>query len=144
MSILAAIDFSDTYQDIIEQAVFQALAYSEKLYLIHVENPDATFVSEGVPPQFIAGVSEDNFEVDKKHLNELVTDIKSKGVEADYFLETGITAQKIVEKAKLLQSKLIVVGSHGHSMFMDLIKGSTHEGVLHKANCPVLVVPVKK
>ncbi|MCK5077400.1 MAG: universal stress protein [Calditrichia bacterium] len=144
MSILAAIDFSDEYSEIIEQAIAQSKAFSEKLYLIHVENPDATFVSEGVPPQYIAGVTNEKLKVDKKHLDELVENLKAKGVEADYFLEQGITASKIVEKAKLLQVKMVVIGSHGHGMLMDLIKGSTHEGVLHKANCPVLVIPVKK
>ena len=144
MSILAAIDFSDEYSEIIEQAIAQSKAFSEKLYLIHVENPDATFVSEGVPPQYIAGVTNEKLKVDKKHLDELVENLKAKGVEADYFLEQGITASKIVEKAKLLQVKMVVIGSHGHGMLMDLIKGSTHEGVLHKANCQVLVIPVKK
>jgi len=70
MSILAAIDFSDSYQEIVDQAITQSKAFSEKLYLIHVENPDTTFVSEGVPPQYIAGISEDKFKVDKKHLDE--------------------------------------------------------------------------
>ncbi|MCK5075111.1 MAG: universal stress protein [Calditrichia bacterium] len=144
MSILAAIDFSDAYQEIIEQAITQSKAFSEKLYLIHVENPSTTFVSEGVPPQYIAGVSEDEFQLDKEKLEKLVEDIKARGVEVDYFLEKGITAIKIIEKAKLLQVKMIVIGSHGHAMLMDMIKGSTHEGVLHKADCPVLVIPIKK
>jgi len=142
MSILAAVDFSDAYQHIIDQAVLQSKLFSEKLYLIHVENPDTTFVSEGVPPQYVVSISDEKFEVDKKHLDEIVDSLKKKGIEADYFLEKGMTAPKIIEKARLLQVKMIVIGSHGHSMLMDLIKGSTHEGVLHRAECPVLVIPL--
>ena len=35
----------------------------------------------------------------------------------------------------------IVMGSHGHGAIYELLAGSTTHGVLHKASCPVLIVP---
>jgi nucleotide-binding universal stress UspA family protein len=36
------------------------------------------------------------------------------------------------------------MGSHGHTAFYDLLVGSTTQGVLKKAPCPVLIVPAEK
>ena len=36
---------------------------------------------------------------------------------------------------------MIVVGSHGRSAMYQLLVGSVSEGVLHKSECPIVVVP---
>jgi nucleotide-binding universal stress UspA family protein len=50
----------------------------------------------------------------------------------------------IVEQAKKLEADYIVMGSHGHSAFYDLLVGSTTHGVLKRAKCPVVIVPPQK
>ncbi|MEO8353471.1 MAG: universal stress protein, partial [Chthoniobacteraceae bacterium] len=39
---------------------------------------------------------------------------------------------------------MIVMGSHGHGSFYELLVGSVTSGVLRDARCPVLVVPAKE
>ena len=54
---------------------------------------------------------------------------------------TGAPVPLILEQAKALAADYIVMGSHGHTAFYDLLVGTTTHGVLKKAPCPVLVVP---
>ena len=57
---------------------------------------------------------------------------------------TGQSVKAILEKAATSKAAYIVIGSHGHGAVFDLLVGSTTQGVLRKARCPVLVVPVGK
>ena len=56
---------------------------------------------------------------------------------------TGHPATNILNQAKTSKAAYIVIGSHGHGAVFDLLVGSTTQGVLRKAHCPVLVVPMK-
>lgn len=55
---------------------------------------------------------------------------------------TGEPVRSILAKATATKAAYIVMGSHGHGAMFDLIVGSTTHGVLRKARCPVLVVPI--
>ena len=46
-----------------------------------------------------------------------------------------------IEQAERLTADYIVIGSHGHTAFYDLLVGSTASGVLKSASCPVVIVP---
>ena len=47
----------------------------------------------------------------------------------------------IIETAKTIDADLILMATAGHQGFLDVIRGSTSERVLHHAPCPVLTVP---
>jgi nucleotide-binding universal stress UspA family protein len=55
---------------------------------------------------------------------------------------TGQAVSVILARAAALKADYIVLGSHGHGAVFDLLVGSTTQGVLRKAPCPVLVVPM--
>ena len=57
---------------------------------------------------------------------------------------TGTPADEILAQAAALKADYIVIGSHGHGVAYDLLIGSAVQGVLRKANCPVLVIPIKQ
>jgi len=67
--------------------------------------------------------------------------LAAKGVPVKTRLVDGYAAGNIVEQAGELQASYIVLGSHGHTAFYDLLVGSTTHAVLKKAPCPVVVVP---
>ena len=56
---------------------------------------------------------------------------------------TGHPVSSILAKAAATKAAYIVLGSHGHGAVYDLIVGSTTHGVLRRARCPVLVVPIR-
>lgn len=55
---------------------------------------------------------------------------------------SGPAVGGILAKAGATKAAYIVMGSHGHGAVFDLLVGSTTHGVLRKARCPVLVVPM--
>ncbi len=57
---------------------------------------------------------------------------------------TGQPVPTILAKARASRAAYIVLGSHGHGAMFDLIVGSVTQGVLRKAPCPVLVVPMPR
>jgi nucleotide-binding universal stress UspA family protein len=57
---------------------------------------------------------------------------------------TGQPVGTIVARARATKAVYIVLGSHGHGAMFDLLVGSTTSGVLRKARCPVLVVPMNR
>jgi nucleotide-binding universal stress UspA family protein len=69
--------------------------------------------------------------------------LKSGEVSAKTVKIEGFPSKEIVDQAKALEADYIVMGSHGHTAFYDLLIGSTTSGVLKKAPCPVVVVPAR-
>jgi nucleotide-binding universal stress UspA family protein len=57
---------------------------------------------------------------------------------------TGQPVGTILARARATKAAYIVLGSHGHGAMFDLLVGSTASGVLRKARCPVLVVPMNR
>lgn len=53
----------------------------------------------------------------------------------------GVPGRCIPEQAVELNADYIVLGSHGHGAFYDLVIGGTASRVLKEAHCPVVVVP---
>lgn len=76
-----------------------------------------------------------------EHLKKMLT---AKGLVADTLLVNGQAAPNIISQAATLDADYIILGTHGHTAFYDLLVGSTTHAVLQKAPCPVIVVPVTK
>ncbi|MCL4720932.1 MAG: universal stress protein [Gammaproteobacteria bacterium] len=53
---------------------------------------------------------------------------------------TGRPAETIVDYASEKGAEMIVITTHGHSGLKHVLLGSTTEGVLRRATCPVLSV----
>jgi nucleotide-binding universal stress UspA family protein len=62
------------------------------------------------------------------------------GVSVKHEVIEGVPGSAIVEAAKSHGADLIVMGTHGRSGFAAMLLGSTAQGVLHQAGCPVLVI----
>jgi nucleotide-binding universal stress UspA family protein len=70
--------------------------------------------------------------------------LTDKGIETDTLQFTGAPVPNILKQAEKLDADYIVMGSHGHTAFYDLLVGSTTHGVLLRATCPVVIVPAEK
>ena len=65
---------------------------------------------------------------------------RSIGPEVEYLTREGDPAAEAVRVAKETGCDLIVMGTHGRKGLGRLLLGSVAEGVLPRANCPVLLV----
>ncbi len=79
-----------------------------------------------------------------RRLVQLRAGLREKGVASETVRMAGIATTAIVELGKKRNVDYIVIGSHGHTAFYDLLVGSTTAGVLKRAHCPVVVVPPQK
>lgn len=140
-TILAAIDFSDVTQRVLNHAALIAGAFDAKLYLIHVAAPEPTFVTYSPGPQHERDFRADELRKEHRDLQQLADDLKTKNVTTEALLVQGETINKLLEEANQLKADAIVMGSHGHGALYELIVGSVTDGVLRKSQCPVTIVP---
>jgi nucleotide-binding universal stress UspA family protein len=82
-----------------------------------------------------------NEKVAVRQLTHLQSSLAAKGISADTLLVNGLAEANILEQARKHKVDYIILGSHGHTAFYDLLVGSTTHAVLKKTTCPVIVVP---
>jgi nucleotide-binding universal stress UspA family protein len=142
-TILASIDFSSASQPVAAEAVKLARSMRARLVLLHVVQPPVVTDSE-VGAQMSADYSAAAEVSAEKRLIALKKSLQAKGVSVVTKQLLGNPGQNIITEATKLNAAFIVLGSHGHGAFYELVIGSTTSRVLKQARCPVLVVPQKK
>ena len=143
MKILAAIDFSDSTEQVIGYLLALAKPLQGSVLLLHVAQPDPDFVGFDAGPQSVRDAAAETYHREHTEIQALADRLRDSGVEAKAILVQGATAETILKEAASFAAELIVVGSHGRGAVKRLLVGSTSEGVLRDAECPVLVVPVR-
>ncbi len=143
-TLLAAIDFSDVSERVLDEAVSAAKAYGCELVLMHVAAPGPEFVGYEVGPEVQRAARAEHLRAEHRWLQEMADRCGGRGVKTRALLVSGSTADKLVEEAGQLGASMVVLGSHGHGAVYNLLVGSVAGGVLKKSACPVLVVPARK
>ena len=141
MKILIGIDFSESLEEVLKKAEEIAVAVSAKVWLLHVAEPEPDFVGFKPGPQSVRDAVANECRAEHRQIQEIAGRLGAAGLDATALLVQGATAETILKEAVKLGVDMIVVGSHGTSAIHDLFMGSVSKGVLHDAQCPVLVVP---
>jgi universal stress protein A len=143
-TILAPIDFSDATPPVIAEAVALARAVSARLLLLHVVQPPL-LTGDEFGAQMSAEYAASASETAAKRLAELQRQLQTReGATVETQHVIGLPGERIVELSRALEVDYIVLGSHGHGAFYELIIGSTTSRVLKQASCPLVIVPPKK
>ncbi len=135
--ILLATDCSQEAVRAQDVAVFLAKACRAELDILTVlEAPP------GMDPEYqVNQVYLDQLEKEAgKVVDRVVGEAGSRGVHTKVRLLRGIPAQQINETARELKSDLVVMGTRGRTGLAHVLLGSTAEGVVRGAPCPVLTV----
>lgn len=139
--IILAVDFSETTQRILDTAIDIARDLSAHLYLIHVAAPDPDFVGYEADPQSTRDAVAEHYHQEHVELARLAAVARQHDIAATPLLIQGPTVEKLVLERERLQADLIVAGSHGRNALLQFVLGSTSEGLIRKAGCPVLIIP---
>lgn len=142
-NILVAIDFSDVATEVISRSVELAKALSCKLHVVHVADPNPFFVGNEVEPQIFRIQREEELNRERSELQAIASQISDRGVEVSAELLFGVPIATIIDNAEELDACYIVIGRKDHGFFYRTFMGSTSEGVVSKASCPVIVIPLK-
>jgi nucleotide-binding universal stress UspA family protein len=142
-TVLAPIDFSSVSRQVVDEAIAIARRLDARLVLLHVVQLPAvlgTGVTENdLPASFRLQVESDAV----RQLGGLQRQLRDEGVTAHVIHQVGSPGERILEQADRLDADYIVMGSHGHGAFYDLIAGSTTSRVVTRAKCPVMIIPLK-
>jgi nucleotide-binding universal stress UspA family protein len=142
--ILVPVDFSDITSAVIETATEMARALGAKLHLLHVVIPESYASSTEYGAVLVRTELASHLRREHNEIRALQANLKCQGLEVAALLREGHPITDILDEAKRLDAKLIVLGSHGHGALHKLLLGSVSSGVLRKSTCPVLVVPVRR
>jgi nucleotide-binding universal stress UspA family protein len=143
-TILAPVDFSAATKGVVAAAKDLAKLTGGRMVLLHALQLPLITTEYGLTAEALNEAMEVNTDAARKQLAHLEKRLADDTVPVTSRLITGFGAGVIIEQAKKLRASYIVLGSHGHTAFYDLLVGGTTHAVLKKAPCPVLVVPPGK
>ncbi|HET9626706.1 MAG TPA: universal stress protein [Kofleriaceae bacterium] len=137
--ILCAVDFSESSERAMAEAVRLAGEHDAELILFHTYYlpPFVLADTAGVSPALTQQLADDA----RAGLAEAVSRARALGArKLRSKLADGLPWLKIVKASKAEAVDLIVIGSHGRSGFARIALGSVAEMVVRHAPCPVLTV----
>jgi len=141
-NILYPTDLSDESRRALTYAAAFARWYAAQLTVLHVV---PTFDPIAVGPGALNGPAQMVLPMSREEIREQLrrvidaAGLSSLGVRVS--AQGGDPARIIVDQALETAADLVVMGTHGRSGFERLLVGSVAEKVVHKAPCPVLLVP---
>lgn len=130
--ILCPIDFSEFGKAANEYASVLAKSAGATIHYLHSSLPEVSYGSYAYVDV------EQEAAQNLKRLKEVVPTVD--GVSAEYCVEFGPPVDQIVKYAKENDVDLIVMGTHGRTGLRRMLMGSVAEGVVRKAECPVLAI----
>jgi len=143
---LAFVDFSDATGTIVRTAREFAHALGVKLILMHVSTPDVD--AEG--PRLRTDVSRQGVAGEMhgyhRELKILAAECSKLGVDTSALLVRGRSSRgnpvpKMIRELKRVKPALIIMGTHQHGRLFEAMFGSASTKVIHKAACPILLIP---
>jgi nucleotide-binding universal stress UspA family protein len=144
-TILVPIDFSPVTRAVVDAAVALARGGGSRLVLLNVVHPPTLVTNLDAPVTEMYSLVESMRASAVAELARWRKKAERAGAASvRTAIAEGYPSVEVLREARRLKAGGIVIGSHGHTAFFDLLLGSTTSGVLRRAPCPVLVVPVRK
>jgi nucleotide-binding universal stress UspA family protein len=138
-TILVPLDFSDATDAVLGAAGDLARTLGARVVLTHVLRPER-IVNEYTP--LLEGLAADAERKAMQDLADCREALRRDGLEVESSCPYGLPGPRICEEAGRVAADMVVVGSHGHGVWYDLVIGGTASYLLKRAPCPVLIVPV--
>ena len=141
--ILAAIDFLDTTDKVINFAKDLTKELKAELLIVHSEAVESYINT--ITTKLHQQPSIELIEIQKKQIRKKLKKIHDSlaqdGIKVKCILMEGPTVDNILKEAEIFNADLIVIGSHKHGKFYHLLLGSIHNSLISHSKIPVLVIP---
>jgi nucleotide-binding universal stress UspA family protein len=141
--VLCPVDFSEPSLRALHHAAAVAAWYDAELHVLHVAPPPMPLAVPMMVMAARAAAAADPADLLTPARRELDAFVTRAGLPRPAIpaVREGAAVAAIVRYAGEITADLVVVGSHGREGMSHMLFGSTAERVMHKAPCPVLVVP---
>lgn len=144
--ILVPVDLSGATVRVCQAAALLAKALNGRMHILHAVSPPPPVFTGYYA--FTANRTQDLYRASRKRaarrLQALGHWLAKRHPGTRVVMHAGPAARVILRTARLLRPDYIVMGSHGHTAAYDLLVGSATHGVMRKAPCPVVVVPITR
>ena len=140
--ILVPVDFTETSDIAMAEAISLAKLLNAKLFLIHVTEFDSFLIAPDynipMPP------SEELEAVAKQKLGKVASKIESEsGIRPEVHVSSGYVPEEIIQYSKKKNIDLILMGTHGASGSKEMFIGSNAQRVVTLSEIPVLTMQKK-
>jgi nucleotide-binding universal stress UspA family protein len=139
-SILVAVDASEAAKAALAHACDLAKAGKAKMTLVNVVDVSKLLAVAGYETPYPVDTIEVMREDSKQVLEDAKNACSGDGIAVTATTCEGDAVDEILKAAKDTGADLIVLGTHGRQGLSRLFIGSVAEGVLRRADVPVLVV----
>jgi nucleotide-binding universal stress UspA family protein len=133
---LIATDGSPGALEAVEEGMVLARQADAAIMLVYIRHAPLPVLGE---PYYQRALSDELAQA-RAILEEAAAAVSAGGVEVETEILEGNPADAIVELAGRRVVDLIILGSRGRSAVAGAVLGSVSDGVVHRANRPVLVV----
>ncbi|WP_290701047.1 universal stress protein [Amphritea sp.] len=135
-------------------AVSHAVAHNAKLIFLNVIEPLSPMAERAASHCFnddeiaeirdkgYRRVQDDIFSRINRFCDDELTGDMKLPFEPEVCVQTGMTAETILQVSKDKSVDMIVMGTRTHSKLSQVVLGSTAHQVLFHATCPVLIIPL--
>jgi nucleotide-binding universal stress UspA family protein len=135
------VDFSPVTERVVDAALELLGDRGGRVLLLHVAHPEPEFVGYEVGPQGVRDQVAEEFRGQRRALQEVAERFRAAGVETTPIVVQGGIVDTIIEQARHVEARFIVVGTHGRGAVVGFLIGSVSEGLIRRSPFPVLVVP---
>ena len=140
-NILVPVDFSPVTMTVLKQAENVSRCMGGKIWLIHVAAPDPDFIGLSIGPQHVRDWRAEQLHEEHRGIQKMALELEERGVDVTPILVQGPSIETILNETEKLNIDMIIMGSHGHGALYSVLVGSVCEGILHRAKCPVMIIP---
>src|SRR5664280_969764 len=137
-TVVVGYDGSDGAKEALEKALELAKPLSGKVLITYAFGGPKQYSGAPLTPRRTLQ------EMGEKLLGEALEGLGGSGVTAEPVLVDDNAYQGLMSVADQHDAGMIVVGTHGESLFSAVLLGSTAYRLVHTSTKPVLVVPTRK
>ncbi len=145
-TILYATDFSENAKNALQYAYELSIKSGAELVMLHVFDVP-TFLNTPSKSSTFIDVEKDTERITKHQLQnffETFFGLDTRTQHVRFEAKQNISpVSGIIEMVKECNADIVVMGSKGVSRLREIIMGSTAKGVIEKAECPVLTIPIE-
>jgi len=139
--ILAPLDGSSRAEAIIPHIEGMATRYGAEILLVRVVEPVNLDLSIfDVPPSRRLQEVVDEMHAAKAYLSRWEDELRTHDIRVQTFVRYGAIVKTILDIAVAEKVDLIAIASHGRTGLKRIMYGSVAAGILHQAECPLLII----
>ncbi len=142
--ILAAVDFGDLSDRVLQEAGEMARMFGSELIICHVV--DRPGLISRLPPGGEGYIPANLPEIQEQYAREQVAKFQQSSGLSNARLVTGqgSPASEVMRIAKEENADLIIQGTHGRGALAHALLGSVAERIVRSAPCPVLTIRARE